>query len=177
MGSTPQPGLPFPGDSLYTHIATPPNTWSEKRASAPTPRFQKGCFVTEPDGRMYSMYYVDAEDGKSKRVKKFIGNLHLMSERAGRSEHARVMETVNSARSCQGPVYRGQTFEDAVEIEAAGRGRQGRGQPFANVNATFVFTFFPDSSNWHRKRWALAKSRSLLLTSVKLSHENQPSTS
>lgn len=115
MGSTPQPGLPCSDDSLYTDIATPPNT-GQKRGPVPRRRFQKGCFVTEPDGRMYSMYYSDAEDGKSKRVKKFIGNLNLMSERAGRSEHARVMETVNRARSCQAPGYRGQTFEDAVQM-------------------------------------------------------------
>lgn len=62
---------------------------------------------------MYSMYYVDA-DGSSRRVKKFIGNRKGMSERAARREHARIMESVNHARGSTPPVYKGQTFVDAV---------------------------------------------------------------
>jgi integrase len=67
---------------------------------------------------MYSMFYVDAEnpDGVivSKRVKHFIGNLSRMSERAARREHARIMDGVNHKRGSTAPVYKGQTFADAV---------------------------------------------------------------
>lgn len=67
---------------------------------------------------MYSMFYADAvnSDGLtvSKRVKQFIGNLRRMSERAARREHARIMEGVNHKRGSAAPVYKGQTFADAV---------------------------------------------------------------
>jgi integrase len=69
--------------------------------------------VIEADGRMYSMHYVDA-DGKSKRMKRFLGSIERMSERAARREHARIMEEVNRKRVNLAPVYRGQTFTDAV---------------------------------------------------------------
>lgn len=46
---------------------------------------------------MYSMFYVDA-DGKSKRVKRFIGKLGEMSERAARGEHDQIMQEVNRKR-------------------------------------------------------------------------------
>ena len=62
---------------------------------------------------MYSMYYVDA-DGKSKRMKRFLGSIERMSERAARREHARIMEEVNRKRVSVARVYRGQTFTDAV---------------------------------------------------------------
>jgi hypothetical protein len=56
--------------------ATSPNTGQE-RGPVPRRRFQKGCFVMEADGRMYSMYYVDA-DGKSKRIQRFLGSIERM---------------------------------------------------------------------------------------------------
>jgi integrase len=62
---------------------------------------------------MYSMHYVDA-DGKSKRINRFLGSMERMSERAARREHARIMEEVNRKRASLAPVYRGQTFTDAV---------------------------------------------------------------
>jgi integrase len=60
---------------------------------------------------MYSMFYVDA-DGKSKRMKQFIGKLSEMSERAALREHARIMEDVNRRRGSAAPAYVGQTFAD-----------------------------------------------------------------
>jgi hypothetical protein len=67
---------------------------------------------------MYSMHYVDAEqpDGllSTKQVKLFIGNLNCMSERAARSEHARIMAEVNIQRGSVRPLLKGQTFNDAV---------------------------------------------------------------
>lgn len=67
---------------------------------------------------MYSMFYADAvnSDGVtvSKRVKHFLGNLQRMSERAARREHARIMDGVNHKRGSLAPVYKGQTFTDAV---------------------------------------------------------------
>jgi len=92
--------------------ATSPNA-GQKRGPVRRRRFQKGCFVMEADGRMYSMHYVDA-DGKSKRIKRFLGSIERMSERAAHREHARIMEEVNRKRMSSAPVYRGQTFTDAV---------------------------------------------------------------
>jgi hypothetical protein len=67
---------------------------------------------------MYSMHYIDVErpDGSlaTKQVKRFIGNLSQMSERAARSEHARIMEEVNRKRGGVRPAPKGQTFADAV---------------------------------------------------------------
>jgi len=67
---------------------------------------------------MYSMHYLDVEqpDGllATKQVKRFIGNLSQMSERAARSEHARIMEEVNRKRGSVRPAPKGQTFSDAV---------------------------------------------------------------
>src|SRR5580704_5944693 len=98
----------------YKQPATPSTTG--KRGPVTRRRFQKGCFVKEPDGGMYSMFYADAEnpDGVivSKRVKHFIGNLNRMSERAARREHARIMDGVNHKRGSTAPVYKGQTFAD-----------------------------------------------------------------
>ncbi len=67
------------------------------------------------DNRAYSMFYIDA-DGKSKRVKQFIGNLDQMSERAARREHARILEDVNRRRGSVAPVYKGQTFREVTEL-------------------------------------------------------------
>jgi integrase len=67
---------------------------------------------------MYSMHYLDIEqpDGvlSTKQVKRFIGNLSQMSERAARGEHARIMAEVNIKRGSVRPVLKGQTFKDAV---------------------------------------------------------------
>ncbi len=63
---------------------------------------------------MYSMFYVDTSEGKTKQVKKFIGRITEMSERAARREHARIMEEVNRQRGSLAPILRGQTFADAV---------------------------------------------------------------
>ena len=64
------------------------------------------------------MHYVDAErpDGTraTKQVKRFLGNLSQMSERAARREHARIMEEVNQSRGSVMPIVKGQTFADAV---------------------------------------------------------------
>lgn len=60
------------------------------------------------------MFYVDS-DGQSKRVKRFIGKVSEMSERAARREHARIMEDVNRVRGSVAPAVRGRTFQDAVE--------------------------------------------------------------
>lgn len=67
---------------------------------------------------MYSQHYVDAvgPDGSvaTKQVKRFIGNLATMSERAARREHDRIMQDVNFERGSIAPVPKGQTFADAV---------------------------------------------------------------
>jgi integrase len=76
-------------------------------------RFQKGCFVKEKDGRFYSLFYADF-DGKTKLVKKFIGNSRDLSERAARRQHALTMEKVNHDRGSSAPILKGQTFQDAV---------------------------------------------------------------
>jgi integrase len=81
-------------------------------------RFQRGYFVKEQNGGMYSMHYIDLEkpDGSlaTKQVKRFLGNLNQMSERAARQLHAKMMEDVNRKRGCIAPVRKGQTFQDAV---------------------------------------------------------------
>jgi integrase len=67
---------------------------------------------------MFSMHYVDFQrpDGTTgtKQVKRFLGNLKQMSERAARHEHARIMEEVNQTRGSVMPVVKGQAFTDAV---------------------------------------------------------------
>jgi integrase len=50
----------------------------------------------------------------TKQVKRFIGNLSQMSERAARGEHARIMAEVNLKRGSIRPALKGQTFADAV---------------------------------------------------------------
>jgi integrase len=84
-------------------------------SAVPRRRFQKGCFRKEPDGRWYSIFYVDAENGKTKLVKKYIGHSREMSERAARREHALTMEEVNRLRGSSAPILKGQTFQDAVK--------------------------------------------------------------
>jgi integrase len=112
--STHSAELQFPASSDSICIATPLNT-GRKRGPVPKRRFQKGCVVTEPDGRMYSMFYLDA-DGKSKRVKQFIGKLSEMSERAARREHDRIMSDVNRRRGSVAPAYMGQSFVEVTEL-------------------------------------------------------------
>jgi integrase len=100
----------------YTQTATPSPT-GKQRGPVARRRFQKGSFIREGNG-FYSMFYVDAvgPDGAAatKQVKKFLGNLNQMSERAARREHARIMEDVNLKRGSLAPVLKGQTFADAV---------------------------------------------------------------
>ena len=107
---------PNPAETNITP-ATPLTTG--RRGPVPRRRFQKGSFVVEKkNGGMYSMHYVDVErpDGTpaTKQVKRFLGNLSQMSERAARREHARIMEEVNQSRGSVMPIVKGQTFADAV---------------------------------------------------------------
>jgi integrase len=120
VSCTPAPGLPtlFPtADLSYNQSATP--TPIGRRGQVPRRRFQKGSFVIEKNGGMYSMHYIDAErpDGTNatKQVKRFLGNLSQMSERAARREHARLMEQINQSRGSVMPLIKGQTFADAVD--------------------------------------------------------------
>jgi integrase len=89
-----------------------------KRGPVPKRRFQKGSFVVEPNGGMYSVHYIDAQsaDGTNatKQVKRYIGNTRAMSERAARREHAKIMVRVNLDRGSIAPVPKGQSFADAV---------------------------------------------------------------
>ncbi len=71
--------------------------------------------MTEPDGRMYSMFYIDS-DGQSKRVKQFIGKRGQMSERAARREHDCIMQDVNRRRGSVAPAYLGQSFAEVTEL-------------------------------------------------------------
>jgi integrase len=90
-----------------------------KRGPVTKRRFQKGCFITDKNGGMYSKHYIDVigSDGSTttKQAMRFIGNLKQMSERAARREHARIMEEVNANRGSVAPVPKGQTFADAVD--------------------------------------------------------------
>jgi integrase len=97
---------------VYTDHAT--SSATGKRGPVAKRRFQKGCFVVEGE-RMYSMFYVD-QGGASRRVKQLIGKLGEVSERAGRREHARIMEDVNRKRGSVAPAYRGQTFADLTAL-------------------------------------------------------------
>jgi hypothetical protein len=72
----------FPtADLSYNQSATP--TPIGRRGQVPRRRFQKGSFITEKNGGMYSMHYIDVErpDGTTatKQVKRFLGNLNQMS--------------------------------------------------------------------------------------------------
>ena len=77
----------------------------------PKRRFQKGTFIKVKDGGMYSMHYIDvvAPDGTTttKQKKQFIGNIRDMSERAGRREHALIMEKINLDRGSMRQLRRG----------------------------------------------------------------------
>jgi len=112
-----QEGLICTVEALDASNATPQSTGT-KRGPVPRRRFQKGTFVKVKDGGMYSMHYVDvvAPDGTTttKQRKQFIGNIRDMSERAGRREHALIMEKINQDRGSIAPVAKGQSFADAV---------------------------------------------------------------
>jgi integrase len=114
MSAHPSELLPDLGSGVSLHPATPPNM-GRKRGPVARRRFQKGCFVTESDGRMYSMFYLDV-NGESKRVKQFVGKLGDMSERAARREHARILEDVNRRRGSVAPAYKGQTFAEVTQL-------------------------------------------------------------
>jgi len=63
------------------------------------------------------MFYVDVDsEGRSKRVKQFIGKRGEMSERAARREHDRIMQDVNRRRGSVAPAYRGQSFAEITEL-------------------------------------------------------------
>ena len=91
-----------------------------KRGPVARRRFQRGSFIKEVNGGMYSVHYIDVEqpDGSlaTKQVKRFMGNLSYMSERAARQAHAKTMEEVNHKRGNVAPVRRGQTLGDAVAM-------------------------------------------------------------
>ncbi len=97
-------------------IASATSLVTEKRGPVAKRRFQQGCFVLDPKGNMYSLYYEDVQgpDGSqtSKRVRVCIGNLETMSERAARREHTRIMENVNRKRGSVAPSMKGQSFGD-----------------------------------------------------------------
>ena len=106
-------GLQSPAGSDSISVATPLS--AGRRGPVAKRRYQKGCFVTEPDGRMYSMFYVDSDD-RSKRVKQLIGRRDKMSERAARREHDRIMQDVNRRRGSVAPAYRGQSFAEVTDL-------------------------------------------------------------
>jgi integrase len=112
------PNLICANQPLDIQSATLSNT-GLKRGPVTKRRFQKGCFITDKNGGMYSKHYVDAvgADGSAttKQVMRFLGNLKQMSERSARREHAQIMEEVNRKRGSLAPVPKGQTFADAVK--------------------------------------------------------------
>ena len=70
--------------SLESQSATSSST--SQRGPVPKRRFQKGSFVTEANGGMYSVHYIDVArpDGTTttKQVKRFVGNSsRLISDR------------------------------------------------------------------------------------------------
>lgn len=65
---------------------------------------------------MYSSFYLDGTDGRSRRIKQFIGRTDQMSERAALREHTRIMEDVNRKRGSVAPAIKGQTFSDITEL-------------------------------------------------------------
>jgi integrase len=65
---------------------------------------------------MYSMFYVDDANGRSKRVKQFLGKRNQMSERTARREHSRILENVNRRRGSVAPAYKGQTFAEITQL-------------------------------------------------------------
>jgi integrase len=101
---------------IASRTATPRTT--PKRGPVPRRRFQKGSFLRLGDS-YYSMFYQDtkAPDGTlvTKQVKRCLGAVIDISERAARREHARIMEAVNQKRGSIAPVLHGQTFAEAVE--------------------------------------------------------------
>ena len=91
----------------------------------------------EANGGFYSQFYIDAvgPDGATvtKQVKKFLGNISQMSERAARREHARIMEDVNFKRGSIAPAPKGRTFADAVNRNCGGYWARGMAYVSAHV--------------------------------------------
>lgn len=102
---------------LDNPTATPFTTG--RRGPVAKRRFQKGCFI-KASGGYYSKFSIDAvgSDGSTvtKQVKKFLGNISQISERAARREHDRIMQDVNRRRGSVAPAYRGQNLTDAVNL-------------------------------------------------------------
>ena len=111
-------GLTAQAAPLYGRSATP--LTAGRRGPVARRRFQKGCFIKEANGGFYSKFSIDAvgPDGSAvtKQVKKFLGNISQISERAARREHDRIMQDVNRRRGSVAPAYRGQNFTDAVNL-------------------------------------------------------------
>lgn len=61
------------------------------------------------------MFYVDTDNGQSRRVKQFVGRQSEMSERAAHREHDRIMQAVNEKRGSVAPAIKGRTFQNAVD--------------------------------------------------------------
>jgi integrase len=98
--------------SIATHEGT-----GRKRGAVPKRRYQKGSFQVQ-NGIAYTLYYEDRErpDGsfESRRVRRLIGKLSEMSERAALREHDHIMQEVNRKRGSVPTPVKGQTFMDAV---------------------------------------------------------------
>jgi hypothetical protein len=77
--SATSPVEPKPFEPCGTLLSATPSTTVRKRGPVARRRFQKGSFVKEPNGSMFSMFYTDAvgPDGLTvtKQVKQFLGNL------------------------------------------------------------------------------------------------------
>jgi hypothetical protein len=116
---------------------------------------------------MYSVHYIDVErsDGTSatKQVKRFVGNLKTMSERAARREHAKIMEQVNLERDSIAPAPKGQSFADAV---AKWRSAIAPNLSPSTVleNHFFAHTSCQSSAGLHCKEWESAKYSNSQLT-------------
>ena len=141
LPSEPSAVLQNTGEVTTIRSATPPST-GRKRGPVVRRRFQKGCFVTEPDGRFYSMFYIDA-DGRTKQVKRFIGNSREMSERAARREHARIMDEVNKQRGSSAPALRARRSRKRSINGARRLLLICRQPPFVSVRAICGCTSFP----------------------------------
>jgi hypothetical protein len=81
-------------------------TTVRKRGPVARRRFQKGCFVTDNAGRMYSIFYADV-DGKTKQVRKYFGNSKEMREHAakelGRYRRCFSGKTLQAGALAKGP--------------------------------------------------------------------------
>jgi hypothetical protein len=70
-------------------------------------------------GKAYTLYYSDVREAegtiRTERVRRLIGDLSAMSERAARREHDLFMAEVNRQRGSVPAPVRGETFHNAVE--------------------------------------------------------------